>query len=331
MNLMRSALALLTNSVRSRLFSKQTFILCAFVLIIAGSTKYMDLEEDNIWENWANHSTSTGHLILFLFSALLYSCPIVRDEFDNKTITYLFIRPVPKWLIAICKVLGATLLSCIPVFLFLLLHSLILNVSLHAFLFPLFFQQLFLCTVFCLMAFALRHPILWAIVWMIMFPPEMPGSLKLISLTYHQQMLYTETFRQLEKAPLSNEILALEVSEAQIQLLNQETFPVEFRDPLSQAVSQEKKRFFKNNLTIKVRVPGKKWLIEDQGAKHQYLMQYKHPKLHFFNNTLYLEPESYFPETSSLVLWYGTFIGLVLIMFMISHWEFKLGIPTTPK
>jgi len=45
-------------------------------------------------------------LFVSMFIALFYGTSIIGDEIDNKTITYLFTRPIPKYIIAIGKFLA---------------------------------------------------------------------------------------------------------------------------------------------------------------------------------------------------------------------------------
>ncbi|MEK7487182.1 MAG: hypothetical protein AABZ60_22865, partial [Planctomycetota bacterium] len=271
--------------------------------------------------------------LLFVLSAILYSSVVLRDELDNRTITYLFLRPVPKWLVGLCKVGGAILLSGVPVLLFLILHSIMLKISLLPFLAPLMLQQFFFCSFFCLLSLIIRHPILWAIIFTIMLPPDLPGALKLFSISFHQQNLYGEIFRNLEVAPLSQELFHQEVPEDEITSLDKSVFSKPLWNLLSNALGSEKKAekkalYFKTRVTL--RSPGKKWLVTDEVTHHQFLLRKKGQELYFYN-TLYQDPDSYFPETSWLWIFYGFFISLLGVALLTQFREFKLGIPSSNK
>jgi hypothetical protein len=197
-------LILMLHTVRSRLFSKQTFIFCAFVLLIASGTHYVGIgKESNPWQAWYDYTKEGEPLIFFFICALLYSSSVIRDEFENTTITYLFIRPIPKWVIALSKVAGASLLSMVPVLFYFLIHQLLLPIPLWSFILPLFYLQGTICCLFCFFSLMLPHPIMWGLVIYFVMNAYVPGAFKALSLQFHQQNIYGAVFRSLEISELT--------------------------------------------------------------------------------------------------------------------------------
>lgn len=60
-------------------------------------------------------------------SALSLSSGLIQDEVEEQTLTYLLVRPIPRWAIYITKLLAATLVSCVVVTFFVLLTELALQ------------------------------------------------------------------------------------------------------------------------------------------------------------------------------------------------------------
>lgn len=330
MSLIRPAFALIFHTIQSRLFSKQTFVLCCFVLLSAGAIKFVNLSNNpEPWKVWEEYSQEGGQHLLFVLSAILYSGVVLRDEFDNRTITYLFLRPVPKWLIGLCKVVGATLLSGVPLLFYLVLHSLVMKISLFPFLFPLMLEQFFFCSFFCLASLLFRHPILWSIIFTIMLPPDLPGALKLFSILYHQENLYKEVFRNLEVAPLTNKLTQKEVSEEEFKLLDQGVFSKSLYTTLAGSLRNEKKSFYQKTM-VTPRTLGEEWLVTDEVTQNQFLLRRSSQTLYFYN-TIYQDPNTYFPEISWRIIFYGILVCLLGIVLLLQFREFKLGTTATNK
>lgn len=47
------------------------------------------------------------------FSALLFSSGLIQDEVEEQTLTYLIVRPLPRWMIYVTKLLAAIAVTCV--------------------------------------------------------------------------------------------------------------------------------------------------------------------------------------------------------------------------
>src|SRR5262249_28594384 len=46
-------------------------------------------------------------------AALLYAAGLIRDEAEEQTLTYLLLRPLPRWALYVVKMLAALLVTCL--------------------------------------------------------------------------------------------------------------------------------------------------------------------------------------------------------------------------
>jgi ABC-2 type transport system permease protein len=51
--------------------------------------------------------------VLLSFAALLNSTGLIQDEIEEQTLTYLFLRPTPRWMIYLAKLVAATLTTAL--------------------------------------------------------------------------------------------------------------------------------------------------------------------------------------------------------------------------
>jgi ABC-2 type transport system permease protein len=64
---------------------------------------------------------------LIPLTALLYACGMIQDELEDQTLTYLFIRPLPKWAIYVTKLLATVPVTCCLAGVFTLLTFLVIH------------------------------------------------------------------------------------------------------------------------------------------------------------------------------------------------------------
>jgi ABC-2 type transport system permease protein len=63
---------------------------------------------------------------LVTLTALLFSAGMIRDEIEEQTLTYLFVRPLPRWAIYLTKLLATWLLTVVLVTVFVLVTYVVL-------------------------------------------------------------------------------------------------------------------------------------------------------------------------------------------------------------
>jgi ABC-2 type transport system permease protein len=111
---LRALWTLYTLSLRQHLHGKRWMILCALFLLPVGLAVLIRTTAPDAPPIWLEF------LLAFLFIpqallplvALLYASGMIQDEQEEQTITYLLIRPIPKWALYLGKLL-ATLTTAV--------------------------------------------------------------------------------------------------------------------------------------------------------------------------------------------------------------------------
>ncbi len=99
---------LYTLTLRQHLHGKRWLVLCGLFLLPASLAVLVRSTTSEA------HSMALEFLLVFMFIpqailplvALLYASGIIQDEQEEQTITYLLIRPIPKWAIYLVKLLA---------------------------------------------------------------------------------------------------------------------------------------------------------------------------------------------------------------------------------
>jgi ABC-2 type transport system permease protein len=107
-------------TLRQHLHGKRWIIMLVLFLLPAGLADMMRLTAHNVpiqIIEFAFVFMIIPHAILPLV-ALIYSSGIIQDEQEEQTITYLLIRPVPKWAIYVVKLLATLTTTVTLTFLF---------------------------------------------------------------------------------------------------------------------------------------------------------------------------------------------------------------------
>ncbi|MGA2230859.1 MAG: ABC transporter permease, partial [Tepidisphaeraceae bacterium] len=113
-SLITSLWTLYALALRQYLHGKRWIVLCALALLPAGLAVLVRNTRDGI------PHTAVEFIFAFMFIpqallplvALIYASGMIQDEQEDQTITYLLIRPIPKWALYLTKLL-ATLTTCI--------------------------------------------------------------------------------------------------------------------------------------------------------------------------------------------------------------------------
>ena len=121
--------ALTTISITRQLRTKRIFVMAALFclpVMLAGITRYYD--------NGFNPSQSEFILIYTLIpqaliplAALLYASGMIQDEIEDQTLTYLMIRPLPRWGIYLAKLVATLFVTTLLTTVFTLLTFLAIN------------------------------------------------------------------------------------------------------------------------------------------------------------------------------------------------------------
>jgi ABC-2 type transport system permease protein len=108
--------ALFWLTVRQHCRARRLFILAGLFLlpaIIAVIARYLNSTPARDLEFWLVFTTIPHGLAPL--TALLYASGMIQDEIEEQTLTYLLIRPLPKWAIYLTKVLATFLVTAVLV------------------------------------------------------------------------------------------------------------------------------------------------------------------------------------------------------------------------
>jgi len=113
--------SLFMESLKRYLASRRTLIMALLftapsAIIILART--LTVRQDTNSLNWL-HQGEWGVILTFAptallsFAALLNAAGLIQDEIEEQTLTYLLLRPTPRWMIYLAKLLAATLATVV--------------------------------------------------------------------------------------------------------------------------------------------------------------------------------------------------------------------------
>jgi ABC-2 type transport system permease protein len=134
---LHGGLTLFVESFKRYFFSKRSIVLSLLFLVPAALTvlvRSLARPEISSSERFFDHIEYVTILTfmptaLLSFAALLNSVGLIQDEIEEQTLTYLLLRPTPRWTIYIAKLLAAALATTILACAFLAVSYLCLYVS----------------------------------------------------------------------------------------------------------------------------------------------------------------------------------------------------------
>lgn len=119
-NLMKAIAVIFEIAFNQTIKSKKTIFMIMLAVLPVFLTLYFRLAQPNhiVVPSFVLFHVMTFFLLFVsMLVALFYGTSIIGDEIDNKTITYIFTRPIPKYIIAIgkfCAYLAGVFLILIP-------------------------------------------------------------------------------------------------------------------------------------------------------------------------------------------------------------------------
>ena len=121
---LHGGLTLFVESFKRYFFSKRSIVLSLLFLVPAGLivlVRTLARPEVSSTQRFFDHLEYVTILTfmptaLLAFAALLNSVGVIQDEIEEQTLTYLLLRPTPRWMIYLAKLLAAglatTILAC---------------------------------------------------------------------------------------------------------------------------------------------------------------------------------------------------------------------------